>query len=113
MKFIIVGNMFQGTTSLEVFMRKKGKLVARMETLTNDENGINEFNKRFSGCTPVIIWSKIKPEVDIFDWLVYKPLIYNLEEIAKDPDFPHLNIGSSNHKYFDQNKHFMASVMDV
>jgi len=111
MKFIIVGNMFQGTTSLEIFMRRKGVLVARSETDTRD-NMADKFTERFPNCIPVIIWSNKKPRVDITNWLFLKPIIINLEQIAKRKDFPWLNKGSSNHKYLDQNKHFMAAVLN-
>ena len=104
--------MFQGTTSLEIFLRRKGALVARSETETRDPNGAKNFTKRFPNCTPIIIWSNKKPRMDIMDWLVHKPIIINLEDIVKRSDFPHLNKGSSHHKFLEQEKHFMAAILE-
>ena len=88
-----MGLHYNGTTSLEKYLLARNFDVSRDEGLFSLGNGSAKFNK-YKDSIPIIIFSpgKIPPEKFremLKPWLKWNPLIFDLDDMARNPNFPH------------------------
>ena len=116
LNLIVVGVTKCVTTSLSKYLKSKGHKVIDFETLATLKNGTSHYQTQFSDYRPVLIFRNYRDRQKSFldyycknphllkgqsftydipniigQWKNYNPIIYNLEEISKEPDFPHEN----------------------
>lgn len=99
-KYLIIGCRYNGTTSLEQYLKDKGENVKRDESMFDRPGGFEDYYFNWRDWVPVIIVSEKKEHLFDFPylfkkWAGVKPEIYRLETISKDPKFPKLNEGST------------------
>ena len=92
MKYCIIGCRFNGTTSLEKYFEGRGLEVIRDEGFFEIPHGPAKFTTHHKGYRPVIIISDKKREQwenILGGWTRLNPVLVKLEEIIKNPNFPH------------------------
>lgn len=124
MKYLIIGCRYNGTTSLEKFLKQKGWDVIRNESIFDNPKGFEEWYFKFKIYKPIIILSAKKKHLFDFKYLLQKweaadPIIFDLETLQDNPNFPKLNKGSTlkgtlrqEHKQFLDDIILLKSVMD-
>jgi len=100
MKYIIIGCRYNGTTSLEKFLKNRGWNVIRNESIFDSNGGFEEWYFKYKTYKPIIILSAKKKHLFDFKYLLQKweaadPIIFDLESLQDNINFPKLNKGST------------------